>query len=321
MSLRRSARVSASAKPPQAPSPVPKVGNKMAGSAKVKKRPRTTRSSAPAQSRSSPDHTEAPKAETIKSGLHGFSTPPSALYPSLFKNRLAEPNATIAPLISPETSRVLTYSNGLAISPASKLGQTTATTGLILEEAYLHLKKMDRPEGLIAKAIDKFPCALFDEKGLSEPIDPWESLVSGIIGQQVSGAAASSIKKKFIALFNNAQSPGGDPSSNEDEIEKGNEIDDDRPQTFPRPTIVTQTPIDTLRKAGLSQRKAEYIKGLASNFASNDLTTEFLVRAPYEEILEKLTAVRGLGKWSVEMFACFALKRIDIFSTGDLGVQ
>lgn len=46
-----------------------------------------------------------------------------------------------------------------------------------------------------------------------------------------------------------------------------------------------------------------------------------LVRASDEEVLERLTAVRGLGKWSVEMFACFGLKRMDVFSTGDLGVQ
>ncbi len=46
-----------------------------------------------------------------------------------------------------------------------------------------------------------------------------------------------------------------------------------------------------------------------------------LAEAPYEEVLEKLIAVRGLGRWSVEMFACFALKRMDVFSSGDLGVQ
>jgi DNA-3-methyladenine glycosylase II len=46
-----------------------------------------------------------------------------------------------------------------------------------------------------------------------------------------------------------------------------------------------------------------------------------LVRATDEELIEKLVAVRGLGRWSVEMFACFGLKRMDVFSTGDLGVQ
>jgi DNA-3-methyladenine glycosylase II len=77
----------------------------------------------------------------------------------------------------------------------------------------------------------------------------------------------------------------------------------------------------TLRTAGLSQRKAEYIHGLAQKFDSGELSAKMLIEASDEEVLEKLTAVRGLGRWSVEMFACFGLKRMDVFSTGDLGVQ
>ena len=79
--------------------------------------------------------------------------------------------------------------------------------------------------------------------------------------------------------------------------------------------------IPVLRTAGLSQRKAEYIKGLAEKFASGELSAKMLIEASDEDVLEKLIAVRGLGRWSVEMFACFGLKRMDIFSTGDLGVQ
>jgi DNA-3-methyladenine glycosylase II len=76
-----------------------------------------------------------------------------------------------------------------------------------------------------------------------------------------------------------------------------------------------------LRTAGLSQRKAEYVFGLAEKFHKGELTTSMLFSASYEEVLEELIKVRGLGKWSVEMFACFGLKRMDVFSTGDLGVQ
>jgi len=119
---------------------------------------------------------------------------------------------------------------------------------------------------------------------------------------QVSGAAAKSIKAKFVALFN---PDVADPSAH----------------TFPTPSHVIATDITTLRTAGLSQRKAEYIQGLAEKFASGELSTDILMKADYEEIFEKLIAVRGLGKWSVEMFACFGLKRLDVFSTGDLGVQ
>lgn len=90
---------------------------------------------------------------------------------------------------------------------------------------------------------------------------------------------------------------------------------------FPHPSKVASTDLVTLRTAGLSQRKAEYIQGLAEKFANGELSAEMLVKAAYEEVFEKLIAVRGLGKWSVEMFACFGLKRMDVFSTGDLGVQ
>jgi len=117
------------------------------------------------------------------------------------------------------------------------------------------------------------------------------------IQPQVSGQAASSIRSKFTALF-----PTTHPS-------------------FPTPTQVLQTSIPTLRTAGLSQRKAEYITGLAEKFCSGELTAQMLVSASDEELIEKLVGVRGLGRWSVEMFACFGLKRMDVFSTGDLGVQ
>ena len=114
----------------------------------------------------------------------------------------------------------------------------------------------------------------------------------------MSGAAAKSIKAKFVALFN--------PSA---------------PDVFPTPAQVAVKEVPFLRTAGLSERKAEYIKGLAEKFVNGELTTEMLLRADYEEVFEKLIAVRGLGQWSVEMFACFSLKRMDVFSTGDLGVQ
>lgn len=142
--------------------------------------------------------------------------------------------------------------------------------------------------------------------GLAEQIDPFNSLTSSIIGQQVSGAAAKSIRNKFLALF--------DPTSADDSASVSR-------SRFPTPQEVARCDIATLRTAGLSQRKAEYIQGLAEKFASGELSARMLARASDEELVEKLTAVRGLGKWSVEMFACFALKRVDVFSTGDLGVQ
>ncbi|KAK2729605.1 DNA-3-methyladenine [Colletotrichum kahawae] len=224
-------------------------------------------------------------------------------------NRLADPKTTNAPVISPETSRVLASdpieapsptktANAPATGPATK----RTTTANILEEACRHLIQVD-PR--MKPLIEKNYCRVFSPEGLAEKIDPFESLCSGIISQQVSGAAARSIKNKFIALFT------GEANGEEKEPKK----------KFPQPSEVAPASIERLRTAGLSQRKAEYVKGLAEKFASGELTATMLAEAPYEEVRDKLIAVRGLGLWSVEMFACFGLKRMDVFSLGDLGVQ
>ena len=215
--------------------------------------------------------------------------------------RPAEPHVANAPIKSPTSDKVVTaYStwSGDIAGPAP-----TSTTNSILDDAVAHLKRMD-DNGRLAPFIAKFHCKVFDAEGMARPIDPFRSLASGIIAQQVSGAAASSIKKKFVGLF--------------EASEKHNYAG---PPEFPPPAMVAAMTIPTLRTAGLSQRKAEYIQGLAEQFADGRLSAEMLATASDEEVMEKLIAVRGLGKWSVEMFACFDLKRMNVFSTGDLGVQ
>ena len=224
--------------------------------------------------------------------------------PPLPADRLAEPHVTNAPLKTPGGSRLVTYSEDIVNSSPSKtsLPQPTTTTSHLLKEACDHLINVD-PR--LKPLIDKYHCRIFSHEGLEEEIDPFRSLSSGIMAQQVSGAAAKSIKNKFITLFNQA------PAERLDEQSYG----------FPTPAQVAVCDVAFLRQAGLSFRKAEYIKGIAEKFVSGELSAKMLIEASYEEVLEKLTAVRGLGKWSVEMFACFCLKRFDVFSTGDLGVQ
>ena len=217
-------------------------------------------------------------------------------------DRPAEPNRTNAPLITPRGSRLMTYPRDTPDTSPSKTGipRPTTTTGHILEQACAHLIKQ---EPRLQPLIEKHHCKVFSLEGLAEECDPFKSLCSGIMAQQVSGAAASSIKRKFIALFY--------------PIEDGQE----EARMFPTPTQVAACSVPFLRQAGLSERKAEYIRGLAEKFANGELSASMLINASDEEVLEKLTLVRGLGKWSVEMFACFGLKRMDILSTGDLGVQ
>lgn len=245
---------------------------------------------------------QSPELAPSRGGHAASSDNSRAAYGRL--DRPAGPHRTNAPLVTPRGSRLVTYPKAVTDASPSKMGlpRPTTTTNHILEEACAHLIRMDpRLKGLI----EKHHCHIFSAEGLAEECDPFISLCSSIMAQQVSGAAAASIKNKFVALF---QEP-----ARENQGASG--------QSFPKPNQVAACPVQFLRQAGLSQRKAEYIKGLAEQFASGELSAAMLLNASDEEVMEKLTAVRGLGRWSVEMFACFGLKRMDILSTGDLGVQ
>jgi DNA-3-methyladenine glycosylase II len=230
--------------------------------------------------------------------------------------RLADPSRTNALLRSPKTSRIIAPGAPVEAIPSKlreKPTEATTTTANLLTTACAHLIAVDpRMKPLIAK----HHCRIFSPAGLAEQIDPFEALCSSIISQQVSGAAAKTIKARFVALFNDNDSnkPDGDPAAAVPDVTAAVPF-------FPTPTLVAATPLPTLRTAGLSQRKAEYISGLAEKFTSGELTAQMLADAPYEELLATLTAVRGLGRWTAEMFACFALKRMQVFSPGDLGVQ
>ncbi|TLD22507.1 DNA-3-methyladenine glycosylase [Venturia nashicola] len=217
--------------------------------------------------------------------------------------RKAATNITNAPLQTPEGTKVVKYPSDLfesALPSPNKAAEPGTTTENLLEKACAHLASVD-PK--LQAVIDKHRCKMFSPEGLQEVVEPFTALSSGIMAQQVSGAAASSIKNKFNSLFTLPPNTG------------------DGAKHFPTPAQVVEKDIATLRTAGLSQRKAEYIHGLAEKFVSGELSAQMLVEATDDEVMERLIAVRGLGRWSVEMFACFGLKRTDIFSTGDLGVQ
>lgn len=128
----------------------------------------------------------------------------------------------------------------------------------------------------------------------------FEHLTRGIIGQQVSGAAAESILKKFKKLFPVQGSEDG---------------------KFPTPQEILDTPTETLRSAGLSGRKAEYVTCLSTAFKDGTLSDEWLSTASDDDVVDALVAIKGIGPWSADMFLLFALKRMDVFTLGDLGIQ
>jgi len=77
----------------------------------------------------------------------------------------------------------------------------------------------------------------------------------------------------------------------------------------------------TLRTAGLSARKADYVQDLSARFADGRLSTQKLLEANDDELAQMLIEVRGIGRWTVDMFAIFSLRRPDILPVGDLGIQ
>lgn len=295
VATRRSSRINGTQAVPKhepKPSPAPRVNRK-------RKAPSDAETAVPAvpvtptkkrTQRNAVPSTPTPGAAGLFAEPSGATKKPR----NVAVTRLADPRSTNALLLSPETSRLVASRDIETVSP-SKVSQVRTTTENLLKEACDHLIKIDER---MRPLIEQHHCRVFSPEGLAEKIDPFESLSSGIISQQVSGAAAKSIKAKFLALF-----------------------EDNIGERFPHPSRVAARTIENLRTAGLSQRKAEYIQGLAEKFASGELSAQMLHDASDDEVMERLIAVRGLGKWSVEMFACFGLKRMDVFSLGDLGVQ
>ncbi|KAL1942070.1 hypothetical protein VTO73DRAFT_6600 [Trametes versicolor] len=168
------------------------------------------------------------------------------------------------------------------------------------EEARRHLVRVDpRFEDVFRRV----KCRPFEHL---ERVDPFRTLAHSILGQQISWKAAASITHKFVRLF--------DPSLPESLAESKSNF-------FPSAHQVITKDIATLRSAGLSGRKAEYVLDLAGRFADGRLSTRKLLLADDEELYKMLIEVRGIGRWTVDMFAMFSLRRPDILPVGDLGVQ
>jgi DNA-3-methyladenine glycosylase II len=130
---------------------------------------------------------------------------------------------------------------------------------------------------------------------LSRTRNAFASLGRAIIYQQLSGKAAGTIFSRFKALY-----PG---------------------RSFPRPEELAATSVETLRSVGVSRQKASYLLDLAARFASGEIQSRRLLRAGEDEVRATLTAVKGIGDWSVDMFLIFGLVRPDVLPTGDLGVR
>lgn len=140
---------------------------------------------------------------------------------------------------------------------------------------------------VMAGLVERFTSASLVSRG-----DPFVTLARSIVGQQISVKAADSVWSRLIAAM---------------------------PVMSPASVLTTST--DSLRACGLSARKAEYLGDLARHFSSGEIHLQRWSSMSDAEIIAELTAVRGIGVWTAEMFLIFNQLRPDVFPLDDIGLQ
>ena len=155
------------------------------------------------------------------------------------------------------------------------------------DDACRHLTRRDR---VMKKLIPQFGEARLQSGG-----DAFTTLARSIVGHQISVKAAQSVWKRFSALV-------------------------DGPGTRLQPTSVLALDAPRMREAGLSARKIEYLKDLARHFDDGTVHVRQWQQMDDEAIIEELIAIRGIGRWTAEMFLIFYLLRPNVLPLDDVGL-
>ena len=166
------------------------------------------------------------------------------------------------------------------------------TKPIYWNEATAALSRRDR---VLRRLIRSYP-----DIHLKRRSDAFTTLARAIVGQQISVKAADAIWGRFAALVSRAP-----------------------PRSFPRlaPSTVATAELAALRRCGLSQRKAEYLTDLAAHFASGRLDPHRWKGLDDEALIEALVDVKGIGRWTAEMFLIFHELRCDVLPVDDIGLQ
>jgi DNA-3-methyladenine glycosylase II len=136
--------------------------------------------------------------------------------------------------------------------------------------------------------------SLQDPYSLEKGKDVYLSLCKSIVSQQLSTKVASVIYNRFLDLYKKRK---------------------------PTAQQIIDTPVERLRGVGLSNAKASYLQNVSRFFIEEKLTDAKLHKMTDEEVIEKLTQIKGVGKWTVEMILMFTLGREDVFAIDDLIIQ
>ena len=151
-----------------------------------------------------------------------------------------------------------------------------------------HLAEVCQKFAQVVHGHEQFPTSFEKQR------DPYRALVRAVVFQQLSGKAAATIFGRFLDLF---------------------------PRRYPEPRRLVRMTVGQLRKAGVSRQKAGYLRNVAAFARQGGLERARLERMRDEDLMERLTAIKGVGRWTVEMLLMFALGREDVFAVDDLGIQ
>jgi len=154
-----------------------------------------------------------------------------------------------------------------------------------MRKAINHLKKTDPVMATIITKVGPYKPAKLDPS--------FKTLVRAIVFQQLATGAARTIHGRLEALCDGRVTP----------------------------QAIMNLSVGEMRRAGLSRQKLSYIRDLADHVHEGRLEFTQLHKLPDEEVIEILTDVKGIGRWTAQMFLLFALERPNVLPTGDLGVQ
>ena len=150
-----------------------------------------------------------------------------------------------------------------------------------------------RGDPVMARVIDE----VGEFRGWPPSANPYRALTRSIVFQQLSGAAAGTIFRRFIGLW---------------------ELED---EAFPQPEQVLAATDEQLRGVGLSRQKMLSVRSIAEHFGSGELSLDNFDHWDDEEVIAHLTQVRGVGRWTAEMFLMFHLGRPDVLPVNDVGIN
>ena len=202
----------------------------------------------------------------------------------------AVPAAAVSPVSSTEAPKVPKAAKSTPATVAAVAVPTKSVievTPAYWDEACKHLSKRDR---VMRKLIPQFGEVRLQSRG-----DAFTTLARSIVGQQISVKAAQSVWNKFAALM-----PAAD--------------------FHLAPTSVLALDATAIRAAGLSTRKVEYVRDLALHFGSGAVHVGQWQEMDDEAIIDELVAIRGIGRWTAEMFLIFHLMRPNVLPLDDVGL-